>query len=332
MIIRRGRRSRERKRTKDQDGENAGKKMFQQWDGWVYRVARKHLIASRVEHVMAGTDHRQKLIADGPVIVLVNPQLGENIGAAARAMANFGLSELRLVDPRDGWPNPVARANAAKADHIIDNVAVFSTLEEALSDLNFVYATTARQREMLKPVRGPREAATTLRNRHQGDEKTGILFGRERWGLESVEVALADEIVTFPVNPAFASLNIAQAVLLMSYEWMLTRDAELPISEPASLPARKEDLFGLFDHLEGALELENYFRPPHKRATMVENLRNIFQKAELSQQEIHALRGVVATLEGRKTRPRKDRQPPKTQRTKKFRKADNTSSGDSSAK
>ena len=269
---------------------------------------------------MAGTDRRQKVIADGPVIILVNPQLGENIGASARAMANFGLSELRLVDPRDGWPNDVARANAAKADHIIDGVRVFDTLEEALLDLNFVYATTARQREMLKPVRGPRVAAQTLRERHERGEKVGILFGRERWGLESVEVALADEIVTFPVNPAFASLNIGQAVLLMSYEWMGTGEAKLPIKEPDSLPARKEDLFGLFDHLEGALELENYFRPEHKRATMVENLRNIFQKAELSQQEIHALRGVVATLEGRKTRPRKDRQPPKKEKTPKSRK------------
>lgn len=256
---------------------------------------------------MAGTNHKNPLIADGPVIVLVNPQLGENIGASARAMANFGLAELRLVDPRDGWPNDVARANAAKADHIIDRVQVFERLEDALADLNFVYATTARQREMLKPVRGPGEASATLRKRHNAGERTGIMFGRERAGLESVEVALADEIVTFPVNPAFASLNISQAVLLMSYEWMVSGDADLPIGEPESLPARKEDLFGLFEHLEGALDQMNYFRPPHKKATMVENLRNIFQKAELSQQEIHALRGVVATLEGRKTRPRKDR-------------------------
>ncbi len=256
---------------------------------------------------MAGTNHNNRLIADGPVIILVNPQLGENIGAAARAMANFGLAELRLVDPRDGWPNQVAKANAAKADHIIDGVKVFETLEAALADLNFVYATTARQREMLKPVRGPEFAAQTLRERHERSERVGVLFGRERWGLESTEVALADEIVTFPVNPAFASLNIAQAVLLMSYEWMKTAEAKLPISEPPSLPARKEELFGLFDHLEEVLERENYFRPPHKKATMVENLRNIFQKAGLSQQEIHALRGVVATLEGRKTRPRKQR-------------------------
>ena len=283
----------------------------------------------RVEsvNIMAGTDRRQKLIADGPVIVLVNPQLGENIGAAARAMANFGLAELRLVDPRDGWPNETARATAAKADHIIEAVRVFDTLEDAIGDLNFVYATTARQREMLKPVRGPREAAMTLQARHKAGEKAGILFGRERWGLESIEVALADEIVTFPVNPAFASLNIAQAVLLMSYEWMAAGEANLPIHEPPSLPATKDELFGLFEHLEGTLDQLNYFRPPHKRATMVENLRNIFQKAGLSQQEIHALRGVVATLEGRKTRPRKKHQPAQNSA-----KAASTSSGVSSAK
>ena len=254
---------------------------------------------------MAGTNHKNTLLAEGPVIILVNPQLGENIGAAARAMANFGLAELRLVDPRDGWPNEVARANAAKADHIIDRVRICDSLSDAIGDLQFVFATTARQREMLKPVRGPQEAADTLRMRHGRGEKVGILFGRERWGLESVEVALADEIVTFPVNPAFASLNIAQSVLLMSYEWMRSGEAALPVSTPPSIPAEKADLFGLFDHLETVLERENYFRPPHKKATMVENLRNIFQKAELSKQEIHALRGVVATLEGRKTRPRK---------------------------
>ena len=187
---------------------------------------------------MAGTDRRQKVMREGPVVVLVNPQLGENIGAAARAMANFGLCELRLVEPRDGWPSEVARANAAKADHVIDDVVVFDTLAEALADLNFVYATTARQREMLKPVRDPRDAATNLRSRYNRGERVGILFGRERWGLESVEVALADEIITFPVNPAFASLNIAQAVLLMSYEWMRTGEPDLPIAEPVSLPAR----------------------------------------------------------------------------------------------
>lgn len=256
---------------------------------------------------MAGSNHTKELITGGPAVVLVNPQLGMNIGQAARAMANFGLSDLRLVDPRDGWPNEDAISNSAKALHVIDGAQVFDTLEEAIADLNFVFATTARQREMLKPVRGPREAATTLRERENVGQKTGILFGRERWGLESVEVALADEIVTFPVNPAFASLNIAQAVLLMGYEWMTSEGVTLPIATPPSKPATKDELFGLYNHLEGALDKVNYFRPPHKRATMVENLRSIFAKAALSAQEIHALRGVVAVLEGRRTRPRKER-------------------------
>ncbi|MDA8870784.1 RNA methyltransferase [Rhizobiaceae bacterium] len=256
---------------------------------------------------MAGTNRKNALIAEGPVVILVNPQLGVNIGQAARAMANFGLAELRLVAPRDGWPNDDARANAAKANHVIDGARVFDTLEEAIGDLHFVLATTARQREMLKPVRAPREAAADLRVRHGAGQRTGILFGRERWGLESVEVALATEIVTFPVNPAYASLNIAQAVLLMGYEWMMAGDAALPIGEPPSKPASREDLVGLFDHVEAALDAVTYFRPPHKRGTMVENMRNIFAKGDLSEQEIHALRGMIAALEGRKTRPRKDR-------------------------
>lgn len=169
---------------------------------------------------MAGTNSELELVAEGPAIILVEPQLGENIGMVARAMANFGLAELRLVNPRDGWPSEKARAAASKADHVIDATKVFETLEEAIRDLNFVYATTARERYGFKPVRAPVTAAETLRAKFKTGERTGILFGRERWGLTNEEVALADEIVTFPVNPAFASLNIAQAVLLMSYEWM----------------------------------------------------------------------------------------------------------------
>ncbi len=254
---------------------------------------------------MSGTDYRRKTLSDGPVIVLVNPQLGENIGTAIRAMANFGLAELRLVNPRDGWPSDTARAAAAGADHVVDGTRVFDDLEEALADLTFVYATSARNRDMLKPVRGPHEAVATLRKRHKRGEKTGILFGRERAGLSNEEIALADEIVTFPVNPAFASLNIAQAVLLMSYEWLQGEGRPLPFGVPESIPASKQDLFGLYEHLETALDKERYFYPEHKRATMVENLRNIFHKAQLSKQEIHALRGMVAALEGRKSRARK---------------------------
>ncbi|MEM7301082.1 MAG: RNA methyltransferase [Pseudomonadota bacterium] len=251
---------------------------------------------------MAGTNHKAQMVTGGPVIVLVNPQMGENIGASARAMANFGLSRLRIVDPRDGWPNEAARANASKADHIIDGVTVFDTLEAALHDIRFAYATTARNRDSLKPVRGPVEAVEQLRSLNEADQRTAIVFGRERWGLSNEEVALCDEIVTFPVNPAFASLNIAQAVLLMSYEWMRASELGLPFTESSSQQAEKHELFGLFEHLEGALDAQNYFFPPEKRVRMTENLRSILQKASLSQQEIHTLRGVIKTLEGRKGR------------------------------
>ena len=249
---------------------------------------------------MAGTDRRQRLVAEGPAVVLVNPQMGENIGAAARAMANFGLADLRLVDPRDGWPNDVATANAAKATHVIEATRVFATLEEAVADLQFVLATTARRRGMLKPVRGPREAAEVLRVRHGRGQGTGILFGRERWGLESSEILLADEIVTFPVNPAYASLNIAQAVLLMAYEWMIAGYPELPIAEPEAAPATKADMVQLYDHLERALDATNYFFPESKRGRLTENLRVIFQKTALSEQEVHAVRGMIAALERRR--------------------------------
>lgn len=246
---------------------------------------------------MAGTDSRRELIAEGPVVVLVNPQMGENIGAAARAMANFGLAELRLVDPRDGWPNAAATANAAKAKHIVEDVRVYDRLEEAISDLHFVYATTARRRGMLKPVRGPGEAAAALRARHEQGQRTGLVFGRERWGLESAEITLCDEIVTFPVNPAFASLNIAQAVLLMAYEYMRSGGSALPIREPESVPATKADMMQLYDHLEGALDRAGYFFPESKRERLVENVRVIFQKAQLSEQEVHALRGMIVALD-----------------------------------
>ena len=243
---------------------------------------------------------------DGPVVVLVNPQLGENIGASARAMANFGLHELRLVDPRDGWPNEVATANAAKATHVIDGTRVFDTFDAAIGDLNFVYATTARQRGMLKPVRGPREAAETLRARHRGKQRVGLVFGRERWGLSSEEVALCDEIVTFPVDPAFASLNIAQAVLLMAYEWMLSGDAALPIAMPDVPPATRDDMRRLYDHLEGALDRAGYFFPETKRAHLTEIVRTTFNKAALTEAEVHALRGMIVSLERGQGGPRKD--------------------------
>lgn len=249
---------------------------------------------------MSGTNSERELIAEGPAIILVEPQLGENIGMVARAMANFGLAELRLVNPRDGWPSEKARAAASKADHVIDRTSVFDTLEEAIGDLNFVYATTARERYGFKPVRSPVVAAETLRSKFRAGEKTGILFGRERWGLTNEEVALADEIVTFPVNPAFASLNIAQAVLLMSYEWMKTglEDvAATPFQPVKQRPSTKEQVLGLFEHLEEALDARGYFHPPAKKPKMVDNLRAVMSRRGFTEQEISVIRGVIRSLD-----------------------------------
>lgn len=236
----------------------------------------------------------------GPAVILVEPQLGENIGMVARAMANFGLTELRLVNPRDGWPSEKARATASRADHVIDAVRVFDDLPSAISDLNFVFATTARERDAFKPVRSPVEAGRALKAREVAGQHTGILFGRERFGLSNEEVGLADEIVTFPVDPDFASLNIAQAVLLMAYEWRksgLADETATNFSAPAMTPATKEQLLGLFTHLEAALEARGYFRPAEKKPKMVENLRAVLTRAGFAEPELKVLRGVVASLD-----------------------------------
>jgi tRNA/rRNA methyltransferase len=252
-------------------------------------------------------DEARQVAVKPPAVILCEPQLGENIGTAARAMANFGLTDLRIVNPRDGWPSEKARAAASRADHVIDHVQVFDSVEAAIADLSFVYATTARSREVAKPVRGPDEAAAKVVGLGADGLATGYLFGRERWGLNNDEVALADEIVTLPVDPEFASLNIAQAVLVCAYEWRKTATSgALPfrLSEEENPPASKDDLFRFFEHLEGALDGVTFFRPPERRPHMVRTLRNIFQKAQLSDQEVRALRGVVAALEKRQTRPR----------------------------
>ncbi|MER9016850.1 RNA methyltransferase [Mesorhizobium sp. M0898] len=238
--------------------------------------------------------------ASGPAIILVEPQLGENIGMVARAMANFGLTELRLVNPRDGWPSEKARAAASRADHVIDAVKVFDDLASAVADLNFVFATTARARDNFKPVRGPVEAGRALRARQRAGQRTGILFGRERFGLYNDEVGLADEIVTFPVDPAFSSLNIAQAALLMSYEWMksgLEDETRTNFSGPEMPPATKEELHGLFAYLEGALEARGYFRPAAKKPKMVDNLRAVLTRPGFAEPELKVLRGIISSLD-----------------------------------
>ncbi|WFP60678.1 RNA methyltransferase [Mesorhizobium sp. WSM4904] len=236
----------------------------------------------------------------GPAIILVEPQLGENIGMVARAMANFGLSELRLVNPRDGWPSEKARAAASRADHVIDATKVFDDLASAVAGLNFVFATTARERDGFKPVRGPVEAGRALRAREQAGLRTGILFGRERFGLYNDEVGLADEIVTFPVDPGFSSLNIAQAVLLISYEWMksgLAEETATNFSGPELVPATKEQLLSLFTYLEGALEARGYFRPEEKKPKMVDNLRAVLTRAGFAEPELKVLRGIISSLD-----------------------------------
>ena len=249
---------------------------------------------------MAEEDGEARPKGQGPAIILVEPQLGENIGMVARAMANFGLAELRLVKPRDGWPSDKARAAASRADHVIDAAVVYEDLRSALADLNFVYATTARQRDGFKEVRGPVEAGRALRGRAQAGEKTGIMFGRERFGLYNEEVALADEIVTFPINPEYASLNIAQAVLLMSYEWMkagLANETDTAFAAPAATPAEKHHVHGLLDHLEQALDARGYFRPAAKKPKMIDNLRAVLTRPAFTEAEIKVLRGVVASLD-----------------------------------
>ena len=242
--------------------------------------------------------------ATQPAVILVEPQLGENIGTAARAMANFGLTRLRLVSPRDGWPNEKAVAASSGAEDVVASAELFDDVPAAVADLGFVFATTARPREIAKRVRGPKEAATELSAHARQGAGTGILFGRERWGLTNDEMALADEIVTLPVDPEHASLNIAQAVLIIAYEWRLAALGDaLPFAGANAMePAPKADLMRLFEHLEAALDRAGFFRPPEKRAHMVQSLRAMLQRAGLSEQEVRTLRGVVAAFE-REPRP-----------------------------
>lgn len=252
----------------------------------------------------AGTDKTRNWVsAPAPIVILVEPQIGENIGAAARAMANFGLSELRLVKPRQRWPNPDAKRVASGADRILTDARLFDTIEAAIADCTLVLATTARAHDQAKPVMGAPEAATLAAARVAAGESVGILFGRERTGLENHEIALADRIVTLPVNPAFASLNLAQAVVIVAYEWFTLASAgALPFVMPEKSPAAsKEQLHAFFASLERELERVEFFRPPDKRDTMQINLRNIFTRMELTQQDIRTLHGVIMSIaEGRK--------------------------------
>jgi len=252
----------------------------------------------------AGTDKTRRWIEQpGPVVVLVEPQMGENIGAAARAMANFGLGRLRLVKPRQGWPNEKATVMAAGADRILDGAQLYETLEEAVADCSFVVATTARHHDQLKPIIDAQQAAAEMAPRVSAGDTVALVFGRERNGLENHEVGLADRILTLPVNPAFASLNLAQAVIVVAYEWfkLAGSDAVREDAPRSSPPVGKQQLGAFFRDLESELEKVEFFRPAEKRETMTINLRNIFTRMELTQQDIRTLHGVVTAIaHGRK--------------------------------
>ncbi|MGE5504713.1 MAG: RNA methyltransferase [Actinomycetota bacterium] len=247
---------------------------------------------------MAGTDSTQAATEGGPAIILIRPQLSENIGTAARAMLNCGLTDLRLVAPREDWLQDRAFAAASGADRVLLGAKVFGTTEAAIADLERVWATTGRNRFMTKAVDTPRQAAAAMRATVAGGMRCGVLFGPERTGLENDDVVLADTVLTVPLNPAYASLNLAQAVLLVGYEWFQAEAAETlpPMTKGAQPPAPKEKLVGFFDHLERELDACGFLRNAEKRPVMVRNIRNIFQRAELTGQEIQTLHGIVTEL------------------------------------
>ena len=237
------------------------------------------------------------MTAQAPCVILNEPQLAENIGAVARVMANFGLSDLRMVRPRDGWPQSRAWASASGADWPLDEARVFETLEDAIADLRVVLATTARPREAMLPVITPREAALRLDEAAGAGWPMGLLFGGERAGLETADIARCQAIVTIPIDPRFRSLNLAQAVAINAYEWRVLRDAGPPPAfGEAPAPAEQASLLGFFGQLEGDLDEAGFFHPPEKRASMVRNLRAVFARATMSEQEVRTLRGVVTAL------------------------------------
>ncbi len=228
-----------------------------------------------------------------PVIVLVRPQLGENIGKAARAMLNFGLTEMRLVSPRDGWPNPDAGPSAAGADVVLEKAELFETLADAVADCAHVYATTVRKRGVTKPVVTPEEAAREI---HGTQGRSAYVFGPERSGLETEDVALARKIVTVPINPEFGSLNLAQAVILCAYEWSKGATLEQPTTEELLPPAPQAELEGMIAQFEGLLEDAGYFFPPARAPATKRTLRNLLTKPGWNHLEVRTLRGVLSAL------------------------------------
>ena len=230
-----------------------------------------------------------------PVIVLVRPQLGQNIGKAARAMLNFGLTEMRLVAPRDGWPNPDAGPSASGADIVLERAQVFDSVPDAIADCSNVYASTVRRRDLVMPVVTPELMADAIA---ESAGRTALLFGPERSGLETEDVALANAIVTVPINPEFGSLNLAQAVILLAYEWSRRAQLAQPTVKQSEPQAPHGDLEGLIDHLNGELDAKGYFHPPSRAQATKNTLRTIFTKAGWSSREIKAIRGIIRALVG----------------------------------
>ena len=228
-----------------------------------------------------------------PVIVLVRPQLGQNIGKAARAMLNFGLTEMRLVSPRDGWPNPDAGPSASGADVVLEQAQLFDSVEAAIADCASVYASTVRRRDLVMPVVGPVEMADAIA---ASPGRSAILFGPERSGLETEDVALANAIVTVPINPEFGSLNLAQAVILLAYEWSKRSELAIPPAKEAEPPAPHGELDGLIAHLDDELVAKGYFHPPSRAQATRNTIRTIFTKTGWSSREVKAIRGIVRAL------------------------------------
>lgn len=232
-----------------------------------------------------------------PVIILNAPQLAENIGAVARVMGNFGLAELRLVSPRDGWPQARAWPSASGANWPLDNARLFTSVADAVADLQLVHATTARSREVQLPILTPRQSAMELAQATREGLRAGLLFGAERAGLETQDIALCQAIVTIPIDPKFQSLNLAQAVAVNAYEWRLTvLDAPPPRFREGAPPADGAAMMGLFQHLEKELEEAGFFHPPEKTPSMIQNLRSALGRASFTDQEVRTLRGVVTAL------------------------------------
>jgi len=231
-----------------------------------------------------------------PVIVLVRPQLGQNIGKAARAMLNFGLTEMRLVAPRDGWPNPDAGPSASGADIVLEQAQVFGSVQDAIADCSTVFASTVRRRDLVMPVVDPGEMAGRIVA--ASGERSAILFGPERSGLETEDVALANAIVTVPINPEFGSLNLAQAVILLAYEWSRHGELAQPTAKDLETPAPHGELNGLIAQLDEELEAKGYFHPPSRTQSTKNTIRTIFTKTGWSSREVKAVRGIIRALVG----------------------------------